>query len=44
LKTASHKGRIPEDYTWLEATDIENAGFPTVFKKAVRLFLEQNKA
>ncbi|MCE7886116.1 MAG: A/G-specific adenine glycosylase [Alphaproteobacteria bacterium PRO2] len=44
LKTSGYKGEIPDGYAWIEATDIENAGFPTVFKKAVRLFLKQNKA
>jgi A/G-specific adenine glycosylase len=43
LKTARlAKTRVPEGYQWVEANSLEKAGFPTVFRKAVLLFLRSN--
>ena len=44
LKTCSfpgkkESGKLPDSYTWISLEHLENIGFPTVFKKAVDLFL-----
>ncbi|MGB4106738.1 MAG: A/G-specific adenine glycosylase [Alphaproteobacteria bacterium] len=39
LKSGHFSGKAPAGgYLWLKAEEVENAGFPTVFIKAVRLF------